>query len=440
MLVIAIALTALVGTLISLAPIAQILATDLASSLRGGTKLSTTRTSRLRRGLLVIQTAFSMTLLIGAGLFIRSLSNVRRLDLGVEPDRVLVVSVDWPRLIKPDPAAAAAQRARQASAWRELRERIAHEPGVTHAALAIGSPFGNGFGVDVKVPGRDTLPAAPGGGPYVSAVGADYFATTGTSLVRGRGFTETDGAGSQRIAIVNETMASLVWPREDPIGKCIIVDNQPCSTVVGMVRDARRYGIREPASMQYYIPFGQETSFGGTVLLVRPAGEARTFQNTLRRDVAAAVPTANYLAVSSMQDRVDPQIRPWRLGATMFGLFGAVALGIAAIGLYSGIAYSTAQRTHEFGVRLAVGSGAGRLMRGVLFDGLRTASVGLVAGLIVALAAGKRIAPLLFDVSPRDPSVFVGVAVMLLVVAALASFVPAWKAARTDPLIVLRSS
>jgi len=437
---VAVVLTALVGVVVSLAPILQTLGMDVASSLRRGSNGATTRTSRARHGLLMIQTAFSTTLLIGAGLFVRSLANVRAVDLGVEPDRVLVAAVDWPTMAPTTRAGRALQRVRDAAAWRELRERIVHDPGVAHATLAVGSPFGNGFGVDVKVPGRDTLPAAPGGGPYISAVGVDYFSTTGTQLVRGRAFTASEGPESPRVAVVNETMASLLWPGENPLGKCIMIDGDDCSAVVGVVRDARRYSIQEPASMQYYIPFGQEKSFGGTVLLVRPTGDARAFQATLRRDVAAAARNANYISVTSMQDRVDPQIRPWRLGAAMFGLFGAVALGIAAVGLYSGIAFVTAQRTHEFGVRLAVGSDATRLMREVLYGGLRTAAFGLLLGILVSLAAGRRIAPLLFDVSAHDPGVFVVVAATLLVVSGLASLIPAWRASRTDPLIVLRSS
>jgi predicted permease len=434
-LVVAIALTVVVGTLISLAPIVQTLGTDVASTLRSGASASTARASRTRQSLLIVQTAFSMTLLIGAGLFIRSLANVRGLDLGVEPDKVLVVAVDFSTA-----GESSEEKSRSAAVWRDLRERIVNGPGVTHAALAIGSPFGNGFGVDVKVPGRDTLPTAPGGGPYISAVGADYFSTTGTALVRGREFTASDGAQSPRVAIVNETMAALLWPGDQPLGKCIMVDGGDCSTIVGVVRNARRYGIQEPASMQYYIPFGQEKSFGGTVLLVRPAGRARAFAGALRRAVAAAVPNANYIKITSMQDRVDPQIRPWRLGATMFGLFGAVALGIAAVGLYSGIAFATTQRTHEFGVRLAVGADGGRLMRGVLAGGLRTTGFGLLVGALVSLAAGTRVAPLLFGVSAHDPIVFGAVGITLLIVSVFASLIPAWKAARTDPLIVLRSS
>lgn len=433
-------LAVVVGTAIALAPIGHVLGTDLASSMRGRGASAGRESSRLRRVLLATQTALSMMLLVGAGLFIRSLSNVRHLDLGVEPDRVLVASVEWQSIASASPTVAAAEKARRANRWLALRERIAHMPGVSHAALAVGSPFGYGFGVGVRVPGRDTLPSAPGGGPYINAVGQDYFATAGTPLLRGRAFGASDGAGTPRVAIVNETMASLVWPNEDPLGKCVVVEvTNACAIVVGLVRDARRYGINEPASMQFYIPVGQEVGFGGTVLLVRPSGDAKPFEQTLRRAIVAAEPNANYLSIYSMQERVDSQVRPWRLGAAMFALFGALALVVAAVGLYSVIAYSTAQRMHEFGVRLAIGSSTGRLARHVLAGGVRISLIGLAFGAIMALIAGRWIAPLLFHVSPRDPVVFATVGGALVVVAVLASLAPALRAARTDPLIALRA-
>jgi predicted permease len=432
-------LTIVLGVVIGLAPIAQAWSTDLAGALRG-LGAQDVRPSRLRRGLLVVQVAFSTTLLVGAGLFIRSLSNVQHLDLGVEPDRVLVVAIDWARTPNATAEVARGEQARAAERWRELRERVAHTPGVDDAALAVGSPFGYGFGVDVTIPGQDSLPADPGGGPYVNAVGAHYFTTVGTPLVRGRAFTSADGPGTTRVAIVNETMASLVWPNAEPIGKCLIIQKQGCSVVVGVVRDARRNALREPAAMQYYIPFGQESGFGGTTLMVRPRGDARAFENTLRSVVVDQARDASALNLYSMQDRVDPQVRPWRLGAAMFGLFGAAALLVAAIGLYSAIAYATAQREREFGIRLAIGASATRLVRDVLYDGLRVAAVGVAVGVALALVTARRIAPLLFDVSARDPLVFGAVAVALLIVALLASLVPAWRAGGTDPVAAMRSS
>jgi putative ABC transport system permease protein len=291
----------------------------------------------------------------------------------------------------------------------------------------------------VRVPGRDTLPSAPGGGPYVSAVDADYFSTAGTKLMRGRTFRPDEGAQTERVAIVNQTMASLVWPNDDALGKCIMIDDAPCSTVVGIAQDARRYGIDEPPAMQYYIPFGQEAGFGGAVLLVRPHSSPSDFVQTLRGAILAAAPDANLVNVSSMQDRVDSQIRPWRLGATVFELFGGFALLVAAVGLYGAMAYNVAQRTREFGIRIAVGSDAGGLVRHVVLEGVRVASVGLILGAAAAVVTASRLAPLLFHVSPHDPGVFIAVAALLLCCAVLACVVPAWRAARTDPVVALRA-
>ena len=440
-LVVSLLLTVTAGVAVSLAPIVQFRRTDIAAVLRDAGQ-GTPSQNRLRAALLVAQAALSVVLLVGAGLFVRSLANVHALNLGVEPDRVLVADVYWPRLTAADSSAKAAAKAREAAVWRTMRDRLVATKDVEHAALAIGSPFGFGFGVGVRVPGRDSLPNAPSGGPYVSAVSGDYFSTVGTPLVAGRAFGLTEGATTERVAIVNETMARLLWPGADPLGKCLIIGDHEtrCSIVVGVVRDARRYQLREKPSMQYYIPFGQEGSdFGGTVLLVRPRGEARAFTGSLRRTVAALVPDASRIDVSAMQDRVDPLVRPWRLGAAMFGLFGGLALLVAALGLYSGFSYVVAQRTREFGVRLAIGADGARIMREVLRDGLRLSVLALLIGGGVALAPGRFVEPLLFNESPRDVVVFGGVAVVLIVMAVLASAIPARRAARVDPLVALHA-
>lgn len=441
-LIVAILLTVTTGVIVALAPLLQSRRTDIVATLRGTAGAGGTPQTRTRFVLLVIQAAFSVLLLTGAGLFIRSLAKVRGLDLGVQPDRVLVAEVGWPRLRNASPAVAAAERVRQSATWVALRDRLTSARGVAHAALAIGSPFGYGFGVTLKLPGRDSLPAAPGGGPYVNAVTSDYFATVGTPLVRGRVFRTNEGATTERVAIVNETMAKLLWPREDPLGKCMIVgdDETRCSSVVGVVRDARRYGIREEPAMQYYIPFGQEAGIGGTVLLVRPGGDAQSYVSSLRRTIATVVPDASVIDIALMQDRVDPQIRPWRLGATMFGLFGAIALVVAAIGLYSVVSYVTAQRTHEIGVRLAIGAGARRIIRLIVTDGMRVAVIGVAVGLVLALLTSHWIAPLLFSESARDPWVYLAVTAVLLAVAAIACLAPAVRAARVDPVKALRDA
>jgi predicted permease len=394
--------------------------------------------------LLVVQAALSVALLAAAGLFVRSLQRVRDVDLGIQPERVMVATVSWPAPTVNVTTSAVAQqkllrRIIQAAQWRDLRDRIAALPQVETASLTVGSPFGFNFGVGLKIPGRNSLPQV-GAGTFISAVGRDYFATVGTRLVRGRLFSANEGAATERVVIVNETMARTLWPREEPLGKCLVVGDTEtkCSTVVGVVRDAHLFSIREEPSMQYYLPLGQESGFGGTVLMVRPKLGASFGPEGLRHAIGGLVPNAQLIRVEGLQTRIDPQIRPWKLGAALFGLFGALAVLVAAIGLYSVITYLVAQRTHEFGVRTALGARSSDLLVQVLGEGVRVTVPGIAIGLIIALAAGKWIAPLLFDVSPRDPLVFGVVAVLLLAVAAVASLAPAAKAAGVDPVTALR--
>jgi predicted permease len=390
-----------------------------------------------------VQAALSVALLAAAGLFIRSLDNVRAVDLGIQADRVLVATISWPAAaasnIPVPPGQKPAWKVAQALQWAHIRDRIASLPEVEAASLTVGSPFGYSFGVGLKIPGRDSLPTV-GPGTFVSAVGRDYFSTVGTRLVRGRVFTAGEGEKTERVVIVNETMARTLWPGETALGKCLVIGDREtrCSTVVGVVRDAHQYAIREEPSMQYYIPLGQENGFGGTVLMVRPKAEANFSAERLRRAVGAVAPSAQFIRVENMQDRINPQIRPWKLGATLFGLFGALAVLVAAIGLYSVITYLVAQRTHEFGVRAALGAGSRHMVQQILGEGVRVTVPGVAIGLLVALAAGRWIAPLLFNVSPRDPFVFAMVTITLLAVAVLASLAPAVRAARVDPVVALR--
>jgi predicted permease len=320
-------------------------------------------------------------------------------------------------------------------------ERVRAIPGVEAASLTIGTPFQTSFSVQTKAEGWDSLPKFPGGGPYVSAVSSDYFRTVGTRLLRGRVFTVADGASKERVAVVNETMARTLWPGREAIGRCIMMNDQPCSRVVGIVEDARRFQIaHEEAAMQYYVPLGQETGIGGTTLLIRPVGAPAPMVETVRRELQRLEPGIGYLAVRTLQEiGVDSQVRPWRLGATMFAVFGGLALLVAAIGLYSLIAYLVAQRTHELGVRMALGARAADIARLVMGRGVGLAAAGVAIGVLLALVLGRFIEPLLFETSPRDAGVFAVVTATLLIFAAVASLVPTRRATRVDPVTALRA-
>ena len=438
---VALALTFSTGALVGLVPALQTRHLDLTTSLKSGSQQAGSHRSPLRVGLLFAQTALSVILLVAAGLFVTSLLKVRAIDLGFRPDRVLSAEIAWLRLQNATRDQSDRERARRRAVYARAIERLRVTPGVEHAAMAVGMPFGNMFGVDLRVPGRDSVPDL-GTGPYISAVTDGYFEATGTRLLRGRTFGPNDRAGSQRVVIVNETMARTLWPNENPLDKCLEIffrDSVPCASVVGVVGDVRRRALREPPAMQYYVPYGQEVGIGGSVLLARPTGNLEQFVPVLRRVIQEVEPNFLSVRISPMQEAIDPLVRPWRLGTTLFGVFGSIALIIAAIGLYSVIAYMVAQRTPEFGVRLALGATSRRILSLVLSHGMAVSGAGLVVGLAIALLAGRFLEPLLFETSPSDPLVLGSSIVVLMSVALLACLIPARRATRVDPVIALRN-
>ncbi len=430
------------GVLIGLVPALQASSPSLTAALKAGTREGGEQRSWLRGMLTVAQAALSVVLLIGAGLFVRSLWNVRNLDLGFQPDRVLTVAIDWQGLGKfPEGDARDRERTRRREFYLRALDSIRALHGVEFASLAVGTPLQSSFSLDLRVPGWDSIPKMKGGGPYISAVTSGYFASVGTTLKQGRAFTKTDRAGSERVAIVSESMAAALWPKRDPLGQCLIIggDTVPCARVVGVVSDAHRFKIREAPAMHYYIPFGQESGFGGTAMLVRPRGELSAMIEPLRQAMRALDPALAYIDVGSLQDSIDPQVRPWKLGATVFAIFGVLALAVAAIGLYSVISYIVAQRTHEIGVRIALGARSSVIVRLIVTQGVGSALAGVAIGITLALLGGRFIETLLFDTSARDVPVFVTVAVVLMLVATIASLIPAWRARRVNPVEALRA-
>lgn len=442
------AATMATGLLVGLMPALRASRPNLTGTLKEGTRQGGGTRSPLRAALTVTQAALSVVLLVGAGLFVHSLWNVRALDLGIDTDRVLAVSWTWSQEVFELPSGAAqdAEQARQTQVRDRALAEIARLPGVKSAAWSIGTPFSSILGLGVRVPGRDSIPQLPGAPPFpiVSAVSSDYFATAGTSIVHGRGFTPADRAGSEPVTIVNETMARTLWPGEQALGQCLIIgdgadEDTPCARVVGVAEDARRRQLREDAAMQYYVPLGQERQIGGGMLLIRPRGEPAELVPLLRRELRRLDPSLGYIDAKLLQEAVDPQVRPWRLGATIFAAFGALAMLVAAVGLYSVMSYVAAQRSHEMGVRIALGAQAGDIGWLILARGLGTAAVGIALGILLALAGSRFLEPLLFDTSAQNPTVFGTVATALLAVAVLATLVPAWRATRVDPVVALRA-
>ena len=419
------------GVLIGLAPMAQVARVGLADDLKAGTREGTYQRKGLRSALLLIQCALSLVLLVGAGWFVRSLQHVRDVRLGFEADSVLDVSLNM-RDVRLDSAETVALRLR-------LLESVKQVPGVAFATLRNSIPFAGESSWPLFVPGIDSVSAL--GQFNLNMVSADYFRTMGTRILRGRGIEPTDGEGAPRVAVVGESMAAVLWPGQDPIGRCLKVaaDTLPCTQVVGVAEDIHSRSFETEARLfVYYLPAAQfRPQQGG--LFVRAQTDPTRLVEPVRRQLQRQIPGSSFVTVSPLADIVDGERRSWIAGARVFTGFGVLALVLAAVGLYSVIGYNVAQRRHELGVRLALGAARAGIVRLVVLEGLGFALVGIVIGVAVALAAGTRIGPLLFQQSPRDPTVFALAGVVLLGVAALASSVPALRAASIDPKSALQA-
>jgi len=399
--------------------------------------------SRLRPALTVVQAALSVLLLVGAGLFLRSLAEVRAVDLGMDAEQVLVADVQFPKVpgYPFAPGALQEQALRDRARHRQLLEAVRREPGVEHAALAIGLPFLSSFGVGMWVAGLDSIPQLPGGGPYIAAVSTDYFSAMGTALRRGRVFTDQDREGSEPVVVVGETMAARLWPKGDALAQCITLFEQtaPCMRVVGVVADVHQSGLQEEASLQYYVPIGQERGFSGMSLILRSAEGSTLSWPAVRSAIARADASVEAIDLKLLASSLDGEMRPIRLGILTFGWSGALALVVAALGLYSVMAYTVAWRTREIGIRMALGATERSVARLVVGTSAGLAAVGIVIGLGLAYAGRTMIEAHLFNVSGRDPVVFGAVAAVILGVALLAPWLPARHAARIRPTEALRA-
>jgi predicted permease len=421
------------GAVAGLVPALQSLSVDLANSLKSGVGDDTSHRSRIRSSLIVVQAALSVVLLVGAGLFVRSLNNVESLDTGFAIDHLAFV---WLRTAPIDSADDVARGARLAS----LQARLEHVPGVERVAFTSMRPKG-GFQTETYYPDVDTLVHKKPIG-FFTAVSPGFFDATGTRLVRGRDFAPRR-AGEAPPLIVNEAMARALWPGQDPIGRCVhfSAPTAPCSMIVGVAQTAMLLQATEQPEARFYLQ-ADNASFEphnerAIVLRVRPR-ETSAAMTAVRAILRAEFPGVRTDA-TTMRASMEPEYRPWKLGATPFTLFGVLALIVAGIGVYSSVSYAVSQRTHEFGVRVALGATTRNVLTHVLGGGLRTVAVGVALGIVLALAGGRLVASLLYGISANDPAAMVVAASALMVIAAVASLAPAWRAAKSDPVSALRA-
>src|SRR5436190_9727965 len=425
----------IVAVLTGLAPALQAAQADVAGTLKAGAREGTYHRSRLRTALLLFQGAFSLVLLVGAGLFMRSLANVRAERLGYDVDAVVYAEgVDRGVNLTDAAARALIQR---------LQDAARSTPGVTSASLTISVPFWSSEGRGApKVPGRDSLSRL---GRFMLQAGSpSYFETLGTRILRGRSFTESDNERAPPVALVSETMARVVWPGQDALGKVMRIgtDTMPYMTVIGVVEDIRSRDIRGDREFTYYMPIAQYNARYGDArpaFFIRTSGNAADFAPVLQRRMQREMPGASYIRAMPLRSLVAPQEQSWQFGATMFVAFGGLALVLAAIGLYSVVTYAVAQRVHELGVRIALGADVGDVVRLVLRQGVLFALGGIAIGSAIAIVAARAVQPLLYRESAYDIVVYGAVAALLLTVAVIATLRPALWATRVNPTEALRS-
>jgi putative ABC transport system permease protein len=450
-LVVSIVAAGAVGLFAALAPILQVGdGGNLAVELRAGGAGASAR-MRFQNLLVTVQVALCTLLVIGAALFVRSLERVQSQDLGFSAEHLLYVTLDFHGFV-PGPE--------RDAAYFTAVDRVRGVAGVTGATVAAGVPFGPHSIPPVSIPNL-AWPPVNVQIPIMYAATTDYLDIMRVRLVSGRLFSASDTRGSAQVVLVNETLAKTAWSGSSALGKCVRVGgampmsdenpaaSQPCREVVGVVRDSRARSLlparNEDRLMQYYVPFEQlpDSPFPGMPrvmgLVVRAAGDPLSVAGQVQRAIQTSSARRVYALIHPYQDLIDPQLRSWQLGATLFSAFSIIALSIATIGLFGVISYAATQRTQEMGIRRALGSSSVAVAALIVGASLRRTAVGLIVGVVAALLAGGLVAALLFQTSPRDPASIASACAVLALATLVAASWPALRAMRVDPMVALRA-
>lgn len=425
------AVSILTGLVFGLIPSLQASRPDVVSALKEETRSAGPSRRRLAFSnfLVVAQVALSVVALVAGGLFVRSLQRANEIDPGFDVDHLAIVAVN--------PGQGGYDTARTEQFYRTVHDRIATVAGVQSTTWATQAPLTGGFFRTIIREGEDAESKAGRNLALVTVSSPGYFQTLGIPLGRGRDFTDADREGSVRVAIVNQTLADRLWPNEDAIGKRFrFYTDSFFHQVVGVAKTVKYTTLGEDPQTAIYIPLEQNP--GDTMVLFVKAGEPGAALGTAQREIRALdqqVPLTNPF---TMREILTQSLWPARMAAILLGVMGALALALASVGLYGVLAYSVAQRTHEIGVRMALGANRSHVLTMVLRQAMTLVVIGLAIGVAGALAVSRSVSRLLFGLGAMDPATFGGVALLLLAVALLASYLPAWRASRLDPLAALR--
>jgi putative ABC transport system permease protein len=424
-----------------LAPALQFSRPDLQSCLKEASQATTANPTRrrLRNTLVVTQIALAFVLLVGAGLVLRSFVSLLQVDPGFAADKVVAIQAFiWDRFNKPE---------QRETYIRETLERIEALPGVEAAGVTTAIPLlGSSstssvpFAVEGKAPPQTgTEPVA-----QLTIASVNYFDAIGARMIDGRLFNQFDAKDTPRVALINDTMARRNWPGENPVGTKFTLkrggrdaQNQTTLEVIGVVSDQRQDGLEKTPRQEFFVPYAQSPS-GSTIFVVRTKGDPNSLLQSLKERIWESNKTQPFYAVTTMDQLVSNSLKARRFNLILLGGLAALALTLASVGIYGVISFTTAQRTHEIGVRMALGAKSGDILKLVVGEGMALTGLGVVIGLIVSLAVTRFLASLLFNVSSTDPLTFIAISGLLVGVALLACYLPARRATRVDPLVALR--
>ncbi len=426
------------GIIFGLAPAMQVSHLDINDTLKEGGRDAAggTRGNRIRALLVIGEIAVSFVLLMGAGLLINSFMHLRNLHPGFRANHLLTMKIPLSEVKYPD-------KERRSPFYAEVLRRVQALPGVQSAAVAGNLPLTyDGDSMPIGIEGRTDPPPDQRPDVILRVVGPGYFSTMGIPLVRGRDFSEQDKADSARVVIVSEKTARHFWPGENPIGKRLkpgsTSRNIPWIEIIGVVKDVRQNDFVSEPKMQMYMPYQQLNSFAPNALVVRTNVEPLSLAGAVRNAIWAVDKDQPVSNLRSMDEIVSEAVARQRFSMLLLGIFAALAMVLAAVGIYGVMSYSIAQRTREIGLRIALGAQKSDVLKMILRQGLRFVAAGLAIGLAASFVLTRVMASLLFGISATDPATFVSISLVLIAVALLASYIPAVRAMKIDPMLALR--
>ena len=431
------AMIVFVSVAFGLVPALQATRADVQETLKDGGRSSTAtaKQHRARGALAVAETALALVLVVGAGLMMKSMYKLFQVSSGIQPDHLLTMTLNLPetKYIKAPVVL---------NFWQRLVDGVKALPGVENAAVGTVVPFTDDHNrADITIDGQPIPAIGDFPHPDYHIVSSGYLGAMGIQLLNGRGFTDADTETAQPVGLINATLARRYWPHDDAVGKQFKFghpdDHDKWITIVGVVGDTKIYGLANPSKIEIYIPYRQSAEHN-MILVVRSAQDPASLGSAVQSTISTIDKDQAVTEIHTMRELVDNSVSTRHVTLVLLGMFSGLALVLASIGIYGVMAYTVALRTHEIGIRMALGAQKRDVLRMVMGQGARLAFAGVAIGVIAALALTRLLSSLLFSVSASDPVVFICVPVVLILVTLVACYIPAMRAMRVDPMVALR--